>query len=100
MDEDKLKKSFRLASLINRYKHDELKEAQIKELFDWVESNKENRKLFKELLSEPYIKLAIQKLNPTDTEFALVRIQEKMTSILNEKLPGSSKLKTVSHFTI
>jgi transmembrane sensor len=92
-------KSFRIASLINRYMQDELNEEQIKELFSWVESSKENRKLFEELLSEPYIKLAVEKLKQADTAAALERMQEKIVGSSKENFAESSKLKTVSRFT-
>jgi hypothetical protein len=78
MRKDQLKNSFRIASLIIRYRQDELNEQQTKELFDWVESSKENKKLFDELNSEPYIKLALQELKQTDSLSALERVHARI----------------------
>jgi transmembrane sensor len=85
MHPDKLKKSFRIASLINRWRQDELNEEQIKELFEWVDSSEENRRLFEELNSESYIRLIVEKLRKTDTESALKRVQARIESRSNRK---------------
>jgi transmembrane sensor len=81
----KINKSFRIASLINRWRQDELNEEQIKELFEWVDSSEKNRKLFEELNSETYIKLVVEKLRKTDTESALKRVQARIEASSNPK---------------